>query len=151
MGMIDLVGLPLLREALMGIVFGDISPEVGGDSSHTVPLSWEMTLQSFFWHDCWYGDFPLKDLFPRLYVLAVDKNASVAEYWEQVYGNGVWAPILVRDGFVDDDSLVNFFNKLNEAKIEESSIDRVQWNLTTQRCFTIRSFYLRLLDGKFPP
>ena len=48
MGTIDLVGLPLLREALTGIVFGDIYPEVGGDSSHTVPLRWEMALQFFF-------------------------------------------------------------------------------------------------------
>ena len=72
----------------------------------------------------------MKDLFLRLYVLAVDRNASVAEYREQVHGNSVWAPVFVRDGFVDD-SLVSFFNKLNEANVEESSIDRVRWDLTT--------------------
>jgi len=47
--------------------------------------------------------------------------------------------------------LVSFFNKLNEAKVGESSVDRVQWNLTIQGCFTVRSFYLKLLDGKFSP
>ena len=93
----------------------------------------------------------MKDLFARLYVLAVDKNASVAEYRAQVYGNSVWAPVFVRDGFVDDDSLVSFFNKLNEAKVGESSVDRVRWDLTNQECFTVRSFYLKLFAGKFPP
>jgi len=62
----------------------------------------------------------------------VDKNASVAEYREEVHGNSVWAPVFVRDGFVDDNSLVSFFNTLNEAKVRESSIDRVRWDLTTQ-------------------
>jgi len=105
----------------------------------------------FFWHDRWCGEIPLKDRFPRLYVLAVDKNASVANYQEQVYGNNTWAPVFVRDGFVDDDSLVSFFNKLNEANIGESSMDRVRWDLSTQGCFTVRSFYLKLLGGKFSP
>ena len=68
----------------------------------------------------------MKDLFPRLYVLTVDKNTSVTEYWEQVHGNSVWAPVFVRDGFVNDDFLVRFFNKLNEAKVGESSMDRVR-------------------------
>ena len=54
----------------------------------------------------------------------------LAEYRELVYGTSVWTPVFVRDGFVDD-SLVSFFNKLNEANVEESSIDRVRWDLTT--------------------
>jgi len=105
----------------------------------------------FFWHDRWCGEVPFKDLFPRLYVLVVDKNAPVAEYREQVHGNSVWASVFVRDGFVDDDSLVSFFNKLNEAKVGEPSVDKVRWDLTTKGCFTVRSFYLKLLNGKFPP
>ena len=63
----------------------------------------------------------------------------------------MWAPVFVREGFVDDESLVSFFNKLNEAKVGESSVDRVRWDLTNQGCFTVRSFYLKLFAGKFPP
>jgi len=120
-----------------GRFFPHCSFEVGDGSSN------------LFWHDHWCGEIPLKDLFPSLYVLAVDKNAFIVDYREQVSGNNIWAPILVRDGFVDDVSLVSFFNKLNEAKVGESSIDRVRWDLTTQGCFTVRSFYLKLLDVKF--
>ena len=91
----------------------------------------------------------MKDVFPSLYVLAVDRNVFVADYRQQVSGNNIWALVFVRDGFVDDDSLVSFFNKLREAKLGESSIDGVRWDLSTQGCFTVRSFYLKLLDGKY--
>ena len=32
-----------------------------------------------FWHNQWCGKGPLKELFPSLYVLVVDRNASVAD------------------------------------------------------------------------
>nr|GEY18478.1 RNA-directed DNA polymerase, eukaryota [Tanacetum cinerariifolium] len=31
-----------------------------------------------FWFDCWIGDIPLRDKFPRLFALELDKKASVA-------------------------------------------------------------------------
>ncbi|GJU75866.1 RNA-directed DNA polymerase, eukaryota, partial [Tanacetum coccineum] len=31
-----------------------------------------------FWFDCWIGDIPLRDKFPRLFALELDKEASVA-------------------------------------------------------------------------
>ena len=79
------------------------------------------------------------------------RNAFVADYWEQVFGSNIWALVFVGDGFVDDDSLISFFNKLNEAKLRDSSIDTVRWDLIIQGCFTIRSFYLKLLDWYCSP
>jgi len=90
-------------------------------------------------------------MFPSFYVLAVDRNVSVANYRQQVSGNNIRAPVFVQDGFVDDDSLVSFFNKLSDAKLGESSIDGVKWDLNTQGCFTVTSFYLKLHDGKYSP
>jgi len=90
-------------------------------------------------------------VFPSFYVLAVDRNVSVADYWQQVSRNNIWAPVFARDGFVDDDSLVSFFYKLSEAKLGESSIDGVRWDLNTRGCCNVRSFYLKLLDGKYSP
>lgn len=77
------------------------------------------------------------------------RNAS--DYREQVSGSNIWAPVFVRDGFVDDDSLISFFNKLNEAKLGDCSIDTVRWDLIIQGCFTIRSFYLKRLDWDYSP
>ena len=33
----------------------------------------------FFWHDRWCGEVPLKELFSGLYVLAMDKYASIVD------------------------------------------------------------------------
>ena len=41
--------------------------------------------------------------------------------------------------------MLSFFNKLNEANLGESSLDKVRWDLNTKGCFTVRSFYLKLL------
>ena len=96
-------------------------------------------------------EIPLKDLFSNLYVLAVDRNASVADYREQVSGSTRWATGFVRDGFVDDDSLIAFFNKLNETKLGDSSIDMVRWDQIIQGYFTDRSFSWKLLDWDYSP
>jgi len=50
-----------------------------------------------FWHNRWCGEWPLKELFPGLYALAVDRNASVTDFREQGLGGFVWAPVFVRD------------------------------------------------------
>ena len=70
-----------------------------------------------FWHDRWCDDAPLRDTFPVLFVLAKNRDASIADYWDRASGTIVWVPIFVPDGFLDDDSLVSFFNKLNRQKI----------------------------------
>jgi len=46
----------------------------------------------------------------------VDRNASVADYREQGSDTFVWAPVFVWDRFIDDDTLIMFFDKLNEAR-----------------------------------
>jgi len=56
----------------------------------------------------------MRDLFPSLYVLVVDKDATIADYCHRGSGAVVWTPIFIRDGFVDDISLATFLNLLNE-------------------------------------
>ena len=69
---------------------------------------------------------PLRDIFPALFVLAVDRDASVAYYCERASGTNVWVPVFARAGFVDDDSLFSFINKLNCHKIRDTSHDMVK-------------------------
>ena len=94
MGTMDSDGFSLLRRALMGIAF--ISKGWGTFFPH---CSFEVEDDStiFFWHDRWCSEIPLKDLFLSLYILAVDRNASVADYWEQISSNNIWAPLFLRD------------------------------------------------------
>ena len=61
-------------------------------------------------------------------------------------------------GFIDDDSLVSFFNKLNRHKLGDFSQDLVKWDLNPKGDITVKSYYLQLLlnhpyfpfEGGFP-
>jgi len=68
-----------------------------------------------FWHNQWNQEGLLIDLFPSLFALAQDREASVVDYREQGTGSSVWRPIFVRDSFADNDTLVRFFSKLSET------------------------------------
>jgi len=67
----------------------------------------------------------------------VDRNASVADYREQRDGCLVWAPVFVRDRFINNDILLRFFNKLNEANLGDSTTDKVRWDLSTKGCLQL--------------
>jgi len=87
---------------------------------------------------------PLKELFQGLYALVVDRNTSVADYWELTFGNLVWgAPVFVWGRFIDD--MLSFLFKLNKANLGDSLLDKVRWDLNTKGCFIVRSLYLKLL------
>ena len=57
----------------------------------------------YFWHDPWCDDAPLRDTFPGLFVLAENREASIAYYWDQTFGAIVSVPAFVWDGFFYDD------------------------------------------------
>jgi len=78
-----------------------------------------------FWHNQWNEEGLLKDLFPSLFVLAQDREASVADYRVQGTGISSWRPIFVRDSFNDDDTLVRFFRKLSETNPDGYTSDKV--------------------------
>ena len=98
-----------------------------------------------FWHNQWIGEGLLKDLFPGLYALVLDRNTSVPHYRVQGSDNSVWMLVFVLDMFVDDDTLLRFFSKLKEANLANFTTDEVRLKLNTKGCFTVRSFYLKLL------
>ena len=41
-----------------------------------------------FWTDFWCGCTVLSQRFPHLYAMAVHKNATVEEMWDQNFGQG---------------------------------------------------------------
>ncbi|KAE8704873.1 hypothetical protein F3Y22_tig00110435pilonHSYRG00103 [Hibiscus syriacus] len=43
-----------------------------------------------FWNDVWLGDVPLKSLFPRLYVLSINKSGKVKEFRVNNASGWVW-------------------------------------------------------------
>ena len=91
----------------------------------------------FFWDDRWCEEGPLRDLFPSLYVLGVNKDA---DYCQSGPDAVVWFPIFIRNAFVDDTILTSFLNKLNETTPQDST-DAVSWDLNSKRIFTVKSYY----------
>ena len=60
-----------------------------------------LALPYFFLHDRWCEGAHLQDLFPSLYALADNKEATVAAYCDHVSGLCIWSPIFIRDALVD--------------------------------------------------
>jgi len=149
MAQLTLVGILLHRMVLMGVVFGDTYLNVGKVSFLTFPLRLAMDLLFLFGTISDVGERLLKDLFPGLYALALDRDASVADYRVQGPDNSICTPIFVRDRFADDDILLRFFSKLREAIPADSTTDKVRWKQNTKGCFTVRSFYLKLLNFNY--
>ena len=65
----------------------------------------------------------MKDRFSSLYAFTANKDASFADYREQVSGSFVWSPVFVGDAFVHDLTLVSFLSMLNGITIQDSSHD----------------------------
>lgn len=65
--------------------------------------------------DWWCEEAPLRELFCALFALALYRD-----YQQRVSDVDIWSHIFVRDDFVGDDTLVSFFNKVNEVKLGDS-------------------------------
>ena len=50
-----------------------------------------------FWKDRWCTDIPLSQSFNQLFVLAVHRDATIEEMWDQDSGQGDWKLVFVRD------------------------------------------------------
>ena len=55
-----------------------------------------------------------------------------------ISGTNFWSPIFVGDEFVEDDTTVSFFNKINDAKLGDSPHDIVRWDLDFKGDFTVK-------------
>ncbi|RVW74273.1 Transposon TX1 uncharacterized 149 kDa protein [Vitis vinifera] len=78
-----------------------------------------------FWIDPWCGNNVLSEAFPDLFSMAVQRNATVEDYWDQNLSQGGWSLRLLRDfndwelGLVDN-MLVELRNY--RVSMEEDSV-----------------------------
>lgn len=85
----------------------------------------------------------MRDRFPSLFVLAVDRDARVSDYLE--YSPlVVWSPVFVRPTFSEDDKVYRPFAMLDTASSKASSLDMVRWSLTSTGKFTVKSYFIHL-------
>ena len=97
-----------------------------------------------FWHDRWIGDYTLKDLYPKLYVCSVAKDACIFEVlWTPEGGTfRVWDLGFYRA--FEDWELATFYSLLQfiHPRIpREDRRDTLCWRLKGDGKFDTRSYY----------
>jgi hypothetical protein len=93
-----------------------------------------------FWEDSWAGDIPLRDSFPRLFSISLQKVASVADLWN---ANGMegwnlcwrrrlfeWEKVLLNDLL----AIINLFRPSEDE-------DEWRWKAEEEGVFTVKSTY----------
>ena len=100
---------------------------------------------TYFWHDVWIQDKPLKTTFPRLFRKAYLPHATVAAMRSRVNGEWDWkipwnSPLRPRDQ-ADWNSLLELLESLS---LKDDQKDRLVWLLDKSESFTVNSFYLEI-------
>ena len=96
-----------------------------------------------FWIDCWLGNQSLKDLFPRLFQLSLNKNALIKDVlnWESssVFS---WNLSFVR-GFNDRevDRVAALMEQINNAVLRRDEGDKRIWLGDNSGFFSCKSFF----------
>jgi hypothetical protein len=98
---------------------------------------------TLFWKDTWWGDVPLKLVYPRFFDICMDKDARVVDYYE----DGEWNIDLKRPLTIVDlqvwDELVT---KLVDQELTHGR-DEVIWVLDKSKTFTTQFMYRFMTDG----
>ncbi|XP_028095305.1 uncharacterized protein LOC114295281 [Camellia sinensis] len=96
-----------------------------------------------FWLHNWVGNVCLKDEFPRLYSVPLDKNESVERLSSRRNGNEEWKLVFRRALFqweLEDLRRLRIM-LLNAPTIRDGMVDRLKWNARNSGVFTMSSAY----------
>ncbi|KAK8684699.1 hypothetical protein V6N13_040715 [Hibiscus sabdariffa] len=94
-----------------------------------------------FWSDVWIGLSPLKDVFPRIFVLATDKCGVVADFESEVNGGWQWKIVLRRRLF-DWEKVIwdQFLEVLSFVKPVLNLEDSVRWAASANGFYTPKPY-----------
>ncbi|GAB4840998.1 hypothetical protein Ancab_039666 [Ancistrocladus abbreviatus] len=103
---------------------------------------------TMFWLDRWTSDGPLQSSLPRLFLLASDRDCSVAAsgFWQgqQWHWNFSWR----RPLFDRELGWVNHLQALvGSSQLHRHRSDGWTWDLSKDGCFTVQAAYRFLNDG----
>jgi hypothetical protein len=94
-------------------------------------------------HLAWGYSFNIQ--FPKLYSIARDKEAYVADHMQQYHGTFQWQVNFVRAAHDWElESFSTFFELIYSAKVSGQGEDRLCWKNDSQKEFEVRLFYRAL-------
>ncbi|RVX01772.1 LINE-1 reverse transcriptase-like [Vitis vinifera] len=100
-----------------------------------------------FWIDPWCGNNVLSEAFPDLFSMAVQRSATVEDYWDQNLSQGGWSLRLLRDfndwelGLVD-----NMLVELRNYRVSMEE-DSVFWRGGADGLFKVKEAYRVLVNA----
>lgn len=95
-----------------------------------------------FWEQAWIGEIPLKDQFPRLYRISLQKEAMIA----QTLGNLQFRRPL-REWEMQELTMLN--DLLESVQLHDSNPDCLQWKWSKDCKFSVKSVYSKWEDHLF--
>ncbi|PNX70469.1 pantothenate synthetase, partial [Trifolium pratense] len=111
------VGVVAGSDRLQGIFFKKIGN--GGNTS--------------FWHDTWMGTQPLKEVFPRLFLISAQKDCCVLELGRWTLGHWEWDLRWKRNLFVWEEVLWDLLANLLTPFHLSESIDEWRYHYSNGR------------------
>ncbi|XP_038993275.1 uncharacterized protein LOC120116977 [Hibiscus syriacus] len=101
-----------------------------------------------FWNDVWLGEVPLKDLFPRLYALSINKMGKVVEFRANNVTGWVW-DIQMRRNLVDCEieQWLHLISMLNNISLSHEEEDCWIWFGNREGCFSTNYCIKSFLDS----
>ena len=100
----------------------------------------------------WYEDQALKDAFPNLFKLAVNKDQWVCDAWEEEGEVGSWNPLFSRH-FNDweMEEVEGLFRKIHPLVLHSDVEDVLSWKISKNDSFSVRSLYCSLTHASNEP
>ena len=124
---------------------GKPSEKIGKSSAQDPALQWGMGGRSNFGRICGVRTKLLKDVFPNLFRLAINKNQWVCDAWEEEGEVGSWNPLFSRS-FNDQEmeEVEGLLQKIHPLVLHRDVEDALSQKISKNGSFSIRSLYRSL-------
>ncbi|KAM1005917.1 hypothetical protein ACFX2A_002729 [Malus domestica] len=109
-----------------------------------------------FWEDGWLEGGPLKEQFPRLFLLSMMHNQNISSFADLSTNSLSWNFDFSRNlNEVEIEEVARLLQKVEEVRLSQSRTDNRRWKLEASRLFTCKSYRSFLSNNGimqyFPP
>ena len=95
-----------------------------------------------FWKDVWFGEEALCSIYPSLFNLALNKEATVTDTWDSGKGEGCWSPTFLRplnDWEIEE--VERFLQTLCDQNLCPLGEDKLLFKDVREKWFSVKIMY----------